>query len=929
MKKSILFFLILLVCSLATAAPTSVIKGCILDKQTKEPLIGATVQVVGSSAGAVADMDGNYQLNVKHGTYTVEVKYVGYKGLVLKSVRVSKETVLNFELESDTQTLNDVTVVAQMKRNTEVSLMTDQRRSLVLQSGVSAQQISRTQDKDASEVIKRIPGISIIDEKFVMVRGLSQRYNNVWINGGAVPSSEADSRAFSFDLVPSSQLDNMIVVKSPAPEYPADFSGGFILIQTKDIPTKNSFSIGVSGSMNDQTHFQSFWYNKGSKTDFLGFDGGLRGLQGGISARLNSIADNGVDLQTNGFNNDWTVHRKKPVGDLGINMDFSRFYETQSGKKFAISGALNYSNSYKSFENMENSLFGAYDEVNDRSNYLRKSTDNQYNHDVRLGAMLNMTYVPNDGVSRYEFKNIFNQLGKERYTNRKGFDAQDNQMESAEYYYSSRTTYNGQFTGKHTYLHSQLDWSGGYAYSNRNLPDRRRYTIDDALESGVLGLSKGNDISREYTELNEHIFSGNVNYKHDFDWGYGLTPTLKMGAYGEYRTRKYTTREFNYYWNYSNNTLPDGFRYLDIPNELLTDGHYGADKLYLLEQVKWRNNYEGRNLLLAGYAGANFPLGAFNVYAGVRFEHNKMELISHTRDAEKSPKSTFYDYNDFFPSLNMGYKVSEKQQFRLSYGRSANRPEFREVSSSVFYDFDLGSAVQGNTELKNCYVNNLDLRYEYYPTSGELISVAVFYKHFDNPIEWTYTVTGGTDLVYSFNNAKSAYSLGVEIDLRKDLAFMGLKNLMWSFNGAWIKSKVNFEAGAKERNRPMQGQSPYLINTGLFYQKDNLNVGLLYNRIGKRIIGVGRTVGVTGGEHSANIPDSYEMPRNAFDLTASVKLKEHWLIKAGVRDLLAEKVYFKQFTDVTHKNGAQESIEEVTKSYQPGRQFNLSVSYTF
>ena len=226
----------------------------------------------------MADLDGNYIINnIPSGTYTVEVKYVGYKDINLSGVKISNEPViLNFELESDAQALGEVAVVARIKRNTDISMMTAQKQSLLVQSGVSAQQISKTQDRDASEVIKRVPGVSIIDEKFVMVRGLSQRYNNVWINGGAVPSSEADTRAFSFDIIPSSQLDNMVIVKSPAPEYPADFTGGFITLNTKEMPTENSFLISVGTSLNDQTHFRDFKYNQGSASDFLGFDNGMR-----------------------------------------------------------------------------------------------------------------------------------------------------------------------------------------------------------------------------------------------------------------------------------------------------------------------------------------------------------------------------------------------------------------------------------------------------------------------------------------------------------------------------------------------------------------------------------------------------------------------------------------------------------------------------
>lgn len=206
---------------------------------------------------------------------------------------------------------------------------------------------------------------------------------------------------------------------------------------------------------------------------------------------------------------------------------------------------------------------------------------------------------------------------------------------------------------------------------------------------------------------------------------------------------------------------------MNVPNELLQEKNYGENGLYLLEQVDWRNNYEGNNLLSAGYVGTNLPLGKLNVYAGVRFEHNRMELVSHTQKNEESPTSVFYTYDDFFPSVNAAYRLNDKHQFRLSYGRTVNRPEFREVSSSVYYDFDLASNVQGNYNLKPAYIDNLDFGYELYPSSGELISVSLFYKRFKNPIEWTYTVSGGTDLIYSYVNAKGADNYGVEVDIRK------------------------------------------------------------------------------------------------------------------------------------------------------------------
>lgn len=910
---------------IATVMHAAVIEGTVIDKETREPLIGATVQIKGTTTGAVTDIDGKFKLaGVRNGTHEIVVSYISYRTQTI-SVEVANITNIEIEMATDAQLLNEVVIVGQVKKNTETSIITQQKTSLVVQSGVSAQQITRTQDKDASEVIRRIPGISIIDEKFVMVRGLSQRYNNVWINKSAVPSSEADARAFSFDIIPSSQLDNMVVVKSPSPEYPADFTGGFILINTKDVPNENTFGINIGGSINDRTHFRKFFYNEGSGTDFLGFDNGLRSLNNGIKTILKPSGngeENNYGLLNNNLNNDWTIKRKSPVSDLSLSMNFSHRWTNDNGNTWAMLGVLNYSNNYKTYLDMDNNLFGGYDTTNDHPNYLRQYKDNQYNHNARLGAMMNFTYVTADGNSRYELKNIFNQLGKDRYTYRKGYDAQNDYEEQAEYYYQSRSTYNGQFTGKHIINdENHLDWSIGYSYANRNMPDRRRFIRvldEDKQQFTIDNLS---DVNREFSRLNEHIASANVNYQRTFHFD-NFDPMLKVGGYSEYRTRNYNTRFFLYTWN--NGRLPQQYATMDIPNQLMHDENYGSDKLSLLEKVDYTNNYDGNNFLGAGYIGMNLPFGKVNVYAGVRFEHNKMELISNTRQYEESKKSTFYTYNDFFPSVNTTYKLDDKQQFRLSYGRSVNRPEFREVSTSVFYDFDLASNVEGNAALKPAYIDNVDLTYELYPSIGELVSVGFFYKHFKNPIEWVYTLNGGTDYTYSNINAESATNYGVEVDIRKSLDFIGLRNFSLSFNGALIKSKVHFPEGAREKSRPMQGQSPYLINTGIFYQSENKgwNAAIMYNRIGKRIVGVGRSMGT--GDNIVNVPDSYEMPRNAIDLNVSKKFGEHIEIKFAVRDLLAEHVVYQQFQETNHGD-----VKQINRKYKPGRNFNLNFSYQF
>lgn len=935
-KRGIIVLGLLSAASMPTWAQQ--IKGVVIDQKSKETLIGAVVTVDGTNVKAITNIDGNFQIDGldKEKKYTLYINYVGYKTQKIDGVQ-AKDADQVIALQPDEQQLKEVTVTAVERRNTDAAMIQVAKNSPVIVSNVSAQEISRTQDTNAGEVIRRVPGVSLIDEKFVMVRGLSQRYNNVWVNGGAVPSSEADSRAFSFDIIPSSQIDNLTIVKSPTAEYPADYSGGFIIVNTKEIPAENSFNIAVGGNWNTSSAFKDFSYSKGSGTDFLGFDNGLRSLNGGIHAALNPqlnangkpVGDYATSLLGNGLNNDWLVKNRKPLGDLKLAASLNQRWML-GGRTLGMLAALNYTNEYRTYENMENNLYGIYDAANDKPNYLRHSVDDQYNNNVRLGAMLNFTFLSKDGNHKYQLKNIFNQLATSRYTWRDGVSAQSNLERSAEYYYRSRTTYNGQLTGKHTFTSDALDWSIGYAYANRHLPDRRRYLIDDALESGVYALSTGNDISREWTQLDEHILSLGVNDKHHFKFG-NFEPDLQVGAYGEYRSREYQTRNFIYNWNVSDNNMPSDFRHSDIPTLLSSEANMGYDKLYLLEEKQMRNNYRGHNTLGAGYLALSLPFGKLGIHAGVRFEHNDMELISNSRDYEKSESSRHYKTDDVFPSLNTTYKISDQHQVRLSYGRSINRPEFREVSSSVYYDFDLASNVQGNTELKNCYVDNLDLRYEWYPSRGELISLAVFYKHFDSPIEWTYTVAGGTDLIYSYKNAKSANNYGVELDIRKNLGFIGLKDFSWSFNGALIKSKVQFEKGAKEEDRPMQGQSPYLINTGIFYKNAPLkmDIALLYNRIGKRIIGVGRSEGSTGDDSNSRVPHSYEMPRNTIDFSLAKKFGEHLELKLNVRDLLAEKIYYKQFADVTYSDGSKKEVEEIARCYKPGRNIGLQAIYKF
>jgi len=914
MTKNIFISIVFLFVTQWMTAQTGEIRGTIIEKSTGEPMPGATVFIEALNAGTISDLDGNYSLKAAPGTYTVRISFVSFNTIDLTDVRVEagKSLEANAAMEEAATGIEEVVITAVRRMNTEVSMIASLRTANVVMSGVSSQQISRTQDRDASEVIRRVPGISIIDNRFIIARGLSQRYNNVWVNNNAVPSSEADSRAFSFDMIPSAQIENMMIVKSPAPELPADFTGGFVKITTKSIPDENSLQVSYGVNINTETHFRDFKYAKGSATDFLGFDNGFRGLRSVVPDKLNKGDDQLVtDVTANGFNNDWLIRSRKPIVDHRFSMMLNRFAQLKNGGQVGVVAALNYSYSYNNIQDMINARFTDYSKEHDIPQYDYKYQDDLYTITAKTGGMLNLIWRPS-GNHRLELRNIVNQQGRDRYTYRDGYKYASALYEhqKEEYLYNSRSTYAGQLGGFHNFSQVQsMDWTAGYAYANRNQPDRRIIEYEKRGEEFEF-----DDTKRQFTCLNEHTYSAGVNYSIVFPFG-----TLKAGGYAEHRTRDYNTRYFTYIINDEN--LPADFRHRNVATEMLLPEYMAANKFFVSDATDITNNYKGENLLASGYAVFNIPFGKFNVYAGARYEYNLMQVT-----AFRGVTTVVHDYpsSDIFPSVNATYNISKTNLLRVAYGKSINRPEFRELSRSAYYDFEMFSFVRGNDKLQPAYVQNFDLRYEIYPASGEMISFALFYKKFTNPVEWTFRDSGGT-YTYTFENAERADNFGAELDMKKSLDFIGLPDFSLSFNGALVRSEVKFSEESLDHDRPMQGQSPYIVNTGLFYQRDKISAGLMYNIIGKRIVGVGRSYNSQGQSIDNSMPDMFEMPRHAIDFSFSYRFSERVELNAGVRDILGSPFVYKQFPEFSNGDGKIHKREQTTKKYKPGQNFSVTV----
>lgn len=913
--------------------------GVIKDAANGEPILGATIIVDGTTLGAVSGVDGEFQIvNAPKDEFKLRVSYVSYKPYISEPLTIKNGTALEFNLSmvEEAHNIETVVVVGRRRISSESGVMSAIKTSALVASGISAAQIARSNDRDASEVIKRVPGISIIDDRFIIVRGLAQRYNNVWINGGAVPSSEADGRAFSFDILPSSQIESMMIVKSPAAENPGDVAGGFIKITTKNMIDKNTMQISLATGINSITHTNAFKINRGGATDFLGFDASKRPLSSDFPSNLNLAKKDLTYFTRNGFNNDWSLHTMAPAPDIRLSFSLNRGFQTKRGTDVGIVAALGYSSVNKTMLGIENRRYGAFATNIERPEALEDYRDDQYVRENKVNAMYNMSFKLSP-KNRIDFRNLFNLSGKNRLTERTGISSNSGvyYVQQTEMLYTSRLSYTGQVAGNHQLDESKgsvLDWNFGYSFANKQEPDRR-------IVKNMVGYSGqeiddiqtyNDKIQRFYQSLNDNVMSGAVDYKRILGSG-SFKPELKTGLYGTYRNRAYTPREFIY--RYDNLSESERNTYLYLPYEQMMKTEYlGADKVYAEEITQKSNAYTANDLQGAAYVAFNLPWKKFNAYVGARYEYSLMQL---TYDKSMSASKELIVTNEYpggylLPSANLTYNFSDKHVLRFGYGKTINRPEFREVSPAVYQDFDLMGEVQGNINLKTAEIQNLDLRYEFYPSAGETISLGVFYKSFKNPIEWNFIDMGGT-YRYSFDNAKSAVNYGVELDIRKSLAFMGAKNLTLVANATYVKSSVQFNGSDinQERDRAMQGQSPYIINGGFYYESPKLgiNASVLYNRIGKRIIGIGKSNSVNGSTDS-DIPDSYEMPRNTIDIALAKKLGKMFEIKLAIKDLLSEDIVYKQFpTRVV--NGKTEQISQVTKRCNAGSTYTLALNINF
>lgn len=947
----ILVFSIIAVSTTKLLSQTGSIKGIIIDQKTKETIVGANVYIEGTTIGTTTNLEGQYEIrNIKSGIYTVIISFISYKPQRFQKVKViaNKAAQINASLEESITTISGVVVGATRKKDTEISMINSIKNSDAVVSGISSQQISKTPDKDASEVVRRIPGVTIIDDRFIVVRGLSERYNTVLLNGSGTPSSESDVKAFSFDVIPSSAIDRILVFKTPSPELPADFAGANVQIISKNIPDKNSFSFSYNTGYKSATTGKDFQKYDGGSKDVFGFDDGTRSIPSIIPTTqdfqqiINNPTATNKQLRTDygrAFNKTWESTLSKAPIDQNASMLFAGKFKI---KKATISNlsTLSYGNSYSFSENTLASYIN-YDTINDKSVYSYEFNDQCFSKSVSINGLTNWALILNNNHT-IEFKNLFNQQGVSKTTLREGTDYYRGiYIKSTELNYNERSLYSGQLNGTHQLYEKNtiLTWTLGYSSALRKQPDIRRLTRTLSFEQDVdnpyfnqysLYFPNRADpelAGRLFTDMNEKLKVFSADLAQKINLLKSLQPSLKMGVYFENKDRAFNSRLFGFVRN-SGTPWDLGYKPVDV---IFSDTNINTTKgIRLDESTSPTDSYTAQTQLRTGYLmGKIIAFNKITISGGARIEKYELNLAS--MNSNNTPYNQKYDTTNYFPSVNISYQMNLKNLIRVAYGKTINRPEFREIAPYIFYNFEEKAGIYGNPELKSAYIQNFDIRYEVYPSPNEMINIGFFYKKFYNPIE-AVAINAGSGKNITFKNAESAESFGAEFDARKSLKFINPSNRLFSWindfslliNASLIRSSVTvLDPLERDKNRPMQGQSPYIINTGLYYQNDSaeFSVTLLYNVIGRRIAFVG----------TVNDPHIYEMPRNLLDLSISKKFGKHISVKFGIKNILNQRIVFQQEEAVylsTSPTTLSTRIQE-TKSSTPGIQFNMGIICVF
>lgn len=925
MQRVVAFFISLLF-FISVKAQEIILSGKVTNEKN-EAVAGATIKVI-NGATVVTNAEGHYSIKLQvNKKYEVEASGVGFVTKKISDVTVAAggDNELNIMLEFAKRDMDEVVVKTTSRRQENTNaLISFQKNNTALSSVLAADFIKRTPDKNTGEVLRRVSGASIQDNKFVIVRGLSDRYNAALINGATLPSSEPDKKAFSFDVIPSNLIDNIIINKTATPDFSGEFAGGLVQINTKDIPTSSQLTVNVGLGFNTQSVFKDFVRNPAGTNEKWGF-AGERKLPAGYPANMSGYDeltyDQRVALAKSFNGNAYQQQNSTAAPVQQYALTWSNVAKFKNGGTLGSIVGLTYRSS-KLLYTATKELY----ETGTSGQAFFDYTDLQNKYSVNAGAIANIAYAK--GKHKIAFKNLLNQLLDDNYYTRTGINTeniQDVSLRSS--VLNQRSLLSSQLEGTHGIgvRGIKLQWNLNYAYNNKQQPDLRVLTYGKSMNVNepYSANLRGNNTNRFFSKLEDHAAGYNASLLIPFELG-SQKQTLKIGGSNLTRFRNFRAVILGF-------TEPDNTALLTLPyDKIFAADNFGGNGFMLSTTLQNpQDKYFGISSLSAGYFMFDNKLSDnIRLIWGSRFEYFEQFLKSNTQGTDKA-QIVNTDKFDFLPSANLTLTLNPKNNLRVGISRTVARPEFREIAPFSFFDFEQIASTTGTPDLKRSSIINADIRFERYPRAGELLSFGAFYKYFTDAIELRLnSASAATRRIYQFQNADNANLFGFEAEFRKSLSFLNdnadwLNRLYVNGNASLIYSKVtlgNMDASGNKlpaTERPLQGQSPYLINAGLQYDGEKgSSFSLLYNRIGERLSLVGNN----------DFGDIYEKARDLVDIQFSQKLlKNKGELRLTISDLL--NAPYKTFENRNDKKTFQSETDRQFSSYKPGT--TISVGFTY
>jgi outer membrane receptor protein involved in Fe transport len=873
-----------------STAPTGRIIGRIVEANGGAGIADVAVQVVGTAQGTRSGVDGRFTLTaVQAGTVTLQLRRLGYAsktvtGLVLDPGKTLEQSIT---LVPSSVQLTAQVVTASKERGSVNEAIDAQRSAVGVVNAVTAEQISRSPDGDAAQAVKRVSGVTVQDGKYVFVRGLGERYTTSSLNGARVPSPEPEKRVVPLDMFPAGLLQTITTSKTFTPEQQGDFSGALIDIKTREFPASRTgtiqvgsgYAAGATGSnvlLASSVGGESY----ASVNDQRELPGLIRSLGNLQTVNLNQGDKN---LLVSTFRNAWTpqLATGSPLynGSASVGGNDPLLFGHRLG--YLMSGSLSTGTDVK-----EGQVRALADRGTTRGETVEmdRFVGQTSSQNVLWGGLTNLSTLVGSG-SHLSFNGLFNRSADNEARVEVGeFTADNTPVKITRMQYTQRGIYSGQFAGEHQLTEGQkLEWAATASGVRRYEPDRTEfvqdYERDTPTSAPVLRWYTGGSggAVRTFSDLNEN--SHEYAAKYQVSLGAAGSPTvMKIG--GLYRATSRDAQSLSYAISARNLTNAER----ELPAEQIFDGRFSTatSNVFNIGPLSQGGSYTATDRLRAGFVMAEIPVTpALRLIGGARYESDGLEIDAQSTIG--SPVSTSKLWNDLLPSLALNVKVSETQQLRLSASRTLARPEYRELSPITSRDVVGGENVRGDENLQRTNVSNADVRWEMYPSAGELISVGVFAKHFTLPIERVYgSGSGGTSFVF-FTNAKSADNYGVELELRKDLGDLGrrMEPLSIFTNVTVMRSQIHLfdstQAAATNLSRAMVGQAPYVFNTGLTYAAASgvTTATLLFNRVGARIVAAG----------SSPLPDVLEQPRNVLDFSMRNTITSDLTLRFDLKNL--------------------------------------------